>query len=104
MPKHIPDFYRPPTGGPLRWQDDQSNILPDAVYAFFDVPGFDPITPEQLELVREYAEYYINAPCWMTGDDPELWRELRASIKAVKTKEAMMAWLKQALKVTIDPF
>lgn len=108
MSKHIPNVYRPmfPGGpkGPLRWQDDVSGVLPDAVSAFFKVPGYKPVTPEQLELVREYTEYYINAPCWLTDDDPELWAKLRTSIKEAKTKEAMIAWLEQALEVTIDPF
>ena len=108
MSKHIPDFYRPlyPGGpkGPLRWQDEVSGVLPEAVRTFFGVPSPDPLTPEQLELVREYAEYYINAPCWLTDDNPELWTALRTSIKEAKTKEAMYTWIEQALEVTIDPF
>jgi hypothetical protein len=97
----IPRVYRPPVGGPLRWQDDVTGVLPAAVKAFFA----DQATPEQLEQVCDYCEYYINAPCWLIGpDDEALWVSLRKRIKTAKTAMEIRVWLHDALGVTIDPF
>jgi hypothetical protein len=110
MGKHIPDIYIPmypgsDIRGPLRWQDDTTGVLPAAVHSFYQVQGAEPLTPEKLELVREYAEYYINAPCWDDASyEPETWQRLRADIKHITTFQAMLHWLEQALEVTIDPF
>ena len=109
MSKRIPDFYVPmfpgsTIRGPLRWQDDPSGVLPAAVHAFYEVKGAGPLTPEQLDLVREYAAYYINAPCWETGAGLDLFTRLREEIKSITTKEALIAWLETALEVGIDPF
>lgn len=101
----IPNVYRPPYGGPLRWQDDTSGKLPEAVHAFFEVSGAPPLTPERLELVREYCQYYINAPCWKTdGPDQALWTRLREDVQHITAKAAMIHWLEQTIEVTIDPF
>lgn len=107
--KHIPNFYVPifpgsNIRGPLRWQDDTSGVLPAAVHSFYEVKGARPLTPEQLDLVREYAAYSINAPCWDSTYDAETWAKLREDIKHITTKQAMLHWLEQALEVTIDPF
>ena len=107
--KHIPAVYIPmfpgsDIRGPLRWQDDTSGVLPAAVHSFYEVKGAGPLTPEQLDLVREYAEYYINAPCWDTRVSPDLFAQLREEIKHITTKEALIAWLETALEVGIDPF
>lgn len=31
----MPDFYVPPLSTPLRWQDEQTGTLPNAVKAYF---------------------------------------------------------------------
>jgi hypothetical protein len=101
----MPVIYRPPNGGPLRWQDDVTGVLPKAVLAFLDVSiGRDvSFTAEQLGLVRDYCQYYINAPCWETADMESSFIELRERIIGVQTVEELDKWLHDCLYVGIDP-
>lgn len=108
--RYAPTIYRviPPLPGaliPFRWQDDPSGILPEAVQSFYNTPGCQPLTPERLEAVRQYAEYYINAPCWpIPPEEAETWADLRERIKHIQKRREMDGWLLDALTITIDPF
>jgi hypothetical protein len=107
----IPNYYRPMAGnpsilGPLRWQDDVTGELPTAMMAFFK---YNSLTYDHLALVREYGEYYINAPCWdwnpnLTEEGKQELAHLRSLIKEVKTKREIMGWVHQCLDIGIDPF
>lgn len=99
---YTPRIYREPLGGPLRWQDDVTGVLPSAMRAFLDAghPRKHAPTAEQLELVRDYFEYYIAAPCWRKD---ESFTAVEERIKTAKTIRELSAWLKDALKVGIDP-
>jgi len=104
MISRIPNFYMPPLGGPLNWGDEQSGELPSAVMAFFHKTQ----TPEQLELVRQYCEYYIHAPCWDMNPhhDEETRQELeqvRKVIRQVKNWRELNAWIHKCLNMGIDP-
>lgn len=98
----------PGTGifGPLRWADEQSGILPSAVLAYFGSATGDgkPATPNDVEIVRAYAQYYINAPCWEMGGMEEEFARLRESIKTVASEYELAGWLNLALDIGIDPF
>lgn len=96
---HIPPVYRP-GGGPLRWQDDVTEILPGAMLAFL---GNDRMTPVQIALVRDYCAYYIDAPCWRTETMETTFAELRTRIKTIVRREELDTWLRDALCVGIDP-
>jgi hypothetical protein len=91
-------------GGPLRWQDEVSGVLPAAVLAYFNGNA----DTEQFQLVREYCEYYLNAPCWDNNphhDDEtraEL-AELRAEVKTVRTAHELNIWVHKCLDIGIDP-
>lgn len=108
--RHIPDVYYPMMGnpeilGPLRWQDDQSGVLPAAMLAFFE----DGTTLEQLELVREYGEYYIHAPMWdwnphLTEEGKAELARARRLIKTAHTRQDLMEWVDACLDMGIDPF
>lgn len=99
---YMPDFYRPPMGAPLRWQDDVTGKLPRAVFAFLG--GQHTCTPEELALVADYLLYYIKAPCWKTEAGPEIFAALRAAtVETLSSREALDAWLMKALEVGIDP-
>lgn len=99
----MPNFYRE-WGGPLRWRDDQTGELPTAVLAFFDRKQ----TPDQLELVRDYCEYYINAPCWDDNpynveEDFERLRKRRKEITQAKTFMDINGWIHRCIDMGIDP-
>ena len=102
---HVPRIYRQPWGGPLRWQDDVTGVLPQAVCAFLDEQGQGgkPAKAEQVELVRDYCEYYINAPCWATEGAEHRFADLRERIKTLKTVQEVAAWIVDCLQVGIDP-
>lgn len=102
----IPNFYRPGigTGGPLRWQDDVTGVLPAAVFAFFQygVKQSDvPPTEEQLGLVREYMEYYVNAPCWQQDDTKKL-DTLREKIQVLKTVQELNDFIYECMEIGLD--
>lgn len=112
----VPPIYRPPLGGPLRWQDDQSGVLPAAVMAYVGYRiGEDPEpTAEQLALVIDYLIHYICAPCWNqsaqasldAGDDSlaaELIQLLDIVEDRVTTCDQIDAWIKRCLAIGIDP-
>ncbi len=109
MPKQervsqIPDVY--PHGLPLYWRDKQSGALPAAVKAFLDnqtVGG--EISAEQITLVREYIDHYVNAPCWTaweSGPFHEL-NLLRDRVDGLLTPDAIHQWLMDALEIGMDP-
>jgi hypothetical protein len=105
----IPPIYRDVIGSPLRWQDDITGMLPAAVHAFFQVEGCPPLTWVQFEMVRDYAEYYVNAPIWDMNphhDDETRARlaELRAQVKECKTDAQLQSWLHLCLGQGLDPF
>lgn len=102
----MPNFYVPPLGGPLNWGDEQSGELPFAVLAFMQYKK--DIDPQRLELVRQYLDYYIHAPCWDANphhDDEtrEALHLAREVIRNAKTYEEIHAFLHACLKMGIDP-
>lgn len=110
---YMPNLYitGPGGAGPLYWGDEQGGLLTTVMLAFFE-HGADAgkgITPEQLELVREYGEYYLNAP--MFDDNPHHDDEsraqlatLREQIKKAKTFEEINQWIHACLDIGIDPY
>lgn len=96
--------YRPPLGLPLRWQDEQSGLLPAAVMAYY-YHGAHPAdhkapTPGQMSLVIEYVRYYMAAPCWEGGDGLE---RLRAQAAELKTAPDLDHWIGECMEYGIDP-
>ena len=113
--KYMPNFYMPgPMGGmPLRWQDEQSRHMSRAIMAFFNHvvknPGYERLSDEHFEMVREYGQYYINAPCWVNnaeGDEEILAQleTLRKQITEAKTVQDIDQWIDACLEVGIDPY
>lgn len=109
MKYYMPNYYIRmfPDGpyGPVRWQDDTTGILPTAMLAYFEKKQ----TSEQFDLVREYGEYYINAPCWdwnphLTEEGKAELEQVRSQIKTVKTEQDMLDWIHACLDLGIDPF
>ena len=101
----MPGVYRE-WGGPLRWQDDVTGELPKAVQEFFQLRSTT--SPARLELVRDYCQYYISAPCWdanpySTEEGLEELRTRREEIKQAKTFMEINAWIHKCLGMGIDP-
>lgn len=104
-------LYREPLGLPLRWQDDQSGQLPDAIKAFLghSIDESNPLTETQLNLSIQWCRYYINAPCWMDAarhGNEETVRELQAVIDQahqLHTAQDIQAWITACLELGIDP-
>lgn len=101
-PKRIPDIYRPPLGLPLNWQDETSGELRSAVFNFF---SRQKLPPEEISLVAEYCQHYINAPCWdATGGFQDELAELRQSANSLSTPNDINQWIDGCLEIAIDPF
>lgn len=104
MISRMPHFYRDPFGLPLRWQDEQSGKLPEAVNAFWHQQA----TEAQLALVSAYLRYYINAPCWDMGtagyeDGQHKLAKAREKAASLQSAEDMNEFLSMCLEMGIDP-
>jgi hypothetical protein len=103
--RRIPNFY--PGGGPLAWQNDTSGVMIATMLTFFERK--EPLTPAQFELIREWGEYYLNAPCWDANPhiDDEGRAELAALRKQIKEARSLQdidAWIEACLDIGIDPY
>ncbi len=103
----IPPIYSDPygLGLPLRWQDEQTGELIEAVRTFFAI---QPLTERQFTLVRAYCIHYICAPCWDMGCDGDAecdkeLADLREEANALSTAEEVNGWIHRCLGVGIDP-
>lgn len=100
----MPKFYVQPHGVPVKWQDEQTGTLPNAIKSYFAhmTDGSKPFQGVQFALVRDWLRYYISAPCWkVEGNELE---ELRGSVMTLKTPEEMAAWVMRCVNIGIDPF
>lgn len=95
--RRIPDFYRQPQGLPLYWRDEISGELQEAVFSYLE--GW--ITNKELELVIEYLQYWIAAPCWQGGVGLST---LREASKRLQSKKDVDAFLRDCLAIGLDPF
>ncbi len=100
----IPLLY--PNGGPLFWRNEESGELIAAVGAYLNnrIEG-TPISPAQVDLMREYLRHWINAPCWKQ-DDPVIesaFDRLKLSVYTLRNANDISQWLRRALDLGIDP-
>ena len=94
-----------PLGTPLYWRNDQSDELSRSIEAYMqNRTDGTPINREQIMLLREYLEYYVNAPCWEVGGeiDDEL-RDLRRIITMCTSAFRIDTWIHRALEIGMDP-
>ncbi|MEH1874122.1 hypothetical protein [Nostoc sp.] len=97
----IPNIYRPPLGLPLNWRDETSGELPRAVFKYFSSHH---LTTEEINLVAEYCQHYINAPCWDAGGFPGELTALRQSAASLSSVSEISHWINACLEIAIDPF
>ena len=101
-PFQIPAFYRPPDGGPLRWQDETSGVLIGAIRAYLEWRQHE-MSEEQIAVVREWLRYYIMAPCWVDPDGDGKLEALRRRVVLLKSSAEIDAWMDECLEMGIDP-
>jgi len=109
MSKHfMPNFYVPPLELPLYWRDEQTGVLPAAIWAYIE-HGADKTKPEpnadQLALIIDYAQYFIKAPCWDMSEvfATEL-SKLREQATKLQSVADIHAWIFDCMEIGIDPF
>ena len=96
--------YREPLGLPLRWQDDITGRLPEAMQAYLaNRMSQHSLSQEDFALVRAYLEYLVNAPCWNECEGGRPLTRARRAIRRVQTPEELGVWIHRLLNLGIDP-
>ncbi|MEH1802153.1 MAG: hypothetical protein V7L13_23925 [Nostoc sp.] len=102
QPSRIPNIYGPPLGLPLNWKDETSGELPRAVFKYFSTQH---LRADEISLIVEYCQHYINAPCWdAAGGFPNELAALRQSANSLSTVSDISQWINACLEIAIDPF
>jgi hypothetical protein len=96
----MPGYYQA-MGIPLYWMDEQSGELKNAINAYLDhqIKGAA-VTDGQIELIRDFLEYYVNAPCWQ-GEEELAY--LRLAVREVRSAKAIAEWIDKAKALGMDP-
>ena len=82
---------------PKYWQYETSGVLYPVVEAYL---YGNPMTPEQVAIMRSYLRQWIQSPVWYGG---EALAKLQTGVDAIQTREDIDAWLCAALKEGLDP-
>lgn len=59
----------------------------------------EPLSDEEIGLIRAYLKQWIDAQVW---DDEDV-KDLRATVDAIASRSAIDRWLYQADQIKIDP-
>ena len=84
------------SAAPGYWMHETSGALRHAIVAY--LKG-EPLNDEQIGVIRHYLAQWIYAP----GFDGQGVGRLRDTIGGLKSRQAINAWLDEALDVGIDP-
>lgn len=111
MSQDVDSRYVQPLQTPMPWFAERSGKLAQAVKNFIshDPAKPEPLDPLELQMVINYAIYYIEAPCWL-GAHTQKWEyiekilALREQARKMKTLEELYDFLLDALSYGIDPF
>jgi hypothetical protein len=101
--------YLSPLGLPLYWKDEQSGVLPAAIWAFINhkVDGAEAPTADQIKLIRDYFTHYINAPCWSANcEDNEMsgiLTEARGMVGKIETAIDIDRFISKCMEIGLDP-
>ncbi len=83
-------------GGPGYWLYETSGVLRPAVEAYLQG---DPMSQDQIRIMRAYLRQWIAAPAWC-GPMIDV---LRSMIDGLRTRADIERWLDLALEQNIDP-
>jgi hypothetical protein len=82
---------------PGYWMHETSGALRPAIAAYLNR---EPLTDEQIAVIRHYLAQWIYAPGFDGGEGVGL---LRDTIGGLKSRQAIARWLDRADQVGIDP-
>lgn len=83
-------------GLPGYWMAESTGALRPAIEAYL---SGGPVSADQIAALRAYLRQWIFAPVWLGND----LIELRRRIDGLTSREAISAWLADALEIGIDP-
>lgn len=104
MTSRLLNSYQAPYGIPYYWRNEVSGELPTAVmtYVRYAADKSCPApTDEQISLLRDYFEYYINAPCWTP--EGQGWAEIKESVSQLRSPADISRWINKCLHLGLDP-
>jgi hypothetical protein len=81
---------------PLYWMHETSGALRPAITAYLEG---EPLTDGQIAVIRHYLAQWIYAPAF----DGQGVGRLRDTLGGLKSRQAIQAWLDEALDMGIDP-
>lgn len=84
------------TSEPGYWMHETSGVLRPVIKDYLD--GND-LSPQQCSTMRAYLRQWIAAPVWQGA----FIDELRRSVNALTSRDAIEVWLDAAEQVGIDP-
>ncbi len=100
----MPSAYVHPLGTPLYWRDEQSGELGLAIDAYLlNRHAGATITDGQITLLRDYLEYWVNAPCWRSEGIEKEMKDLRKSVRELDSATEIDEWIHKALEIGMDP-
>lgn len=105
----MPRIYKPPMGLPFFWMDCLDEKLSTAIQSYFDHKSFGDAAPsqEQIEILTDYLDHHIHAPCWLQDEENEFApsvKKLRETVKNIKTVADIDAHVLACMDCCIDPF
>lgn len=83
-------------GAPGYWMNETSGVLAGAVKAYLER---DELTPQEIAALRAYFRQWIMAPGFR-GEDVEA---LRGKVDGLTSRQAIEAWLNDAISAGVDP-
>ena len=86
---------------PLYWQDEETGTLAAVVTAYYcDLTSQEPMKPADLDLLKAYLVYVIEAPCWQIPDR----QAVVDLIDNAADAESIAHIMDGLLDIGIDPF
>ena len=88
---------------PKYWMHETGGQLGPAMERYLRC---EPEKPDDVNLIRAYLRQWIDSPVWSDGVDSETRTsldELRAKVRALRTRADIDEWVADALDLAIDP-
>ena len=83
---------------PGYWMAEASGVLSPVVERYLQ--GNQPLTDEEIGIMRAYLRQWINADAWQGGEAVE---QLRSMVDLIRTREHVDTWIDIAVEYGMDP-